>query len=322
MRMFSIIKNRIVSPYKYMIKEFRNKQYKLGFLRFLSAMTKDSFIGKKFNKKVHNTIIRQLEREYAYVLCKYKDYKSECVYDCNAPVWVCWMQGYDKSPKIVKKCIDSIKKSTLHPVYIVTEDNLDTYYVFPDYIMDKYKNGIISNAQFSDILRMTLLSEYGGLWIDATIYVPNKLPEEIFMHEFYTCKRKPMNSGYVSNYMWTSFLNGCQRNCIIQKINKELFFEYWKRKNYLIDYLLVDYFMMIVFRNSPYAKKLIDELPYNNPLVEELQNRMSLPYDENEYNKLVNDSNTSLFKLSWRMDFEKMTKSGEATYFSNFIDLK
>ncbi len=315
----SIIKNRIISPIHTLTYEFKHKQYKLGVVRLLASVFRGSPLGNYFNQQIHNNIITQLENEFSYVLEKYKNYSGDCKYDKNAPVWVSWMQGYDNAPEIVKKCIDSIKHSTTHPVHIVTLENLYSFYEFPDYIMDKYRESIISNAQFSDILRMTLLSEYGGIWIDSTIFIPNKLPEDIFKNEFYTCKREPVACGYVSNYMWTSFLNGCQKNCIIQKVNKELFYEYWKKKDYLIDYLLVDYFMMVVYRNLPYAQKLINELPYNNPQIEELQNRMSSPFDNADYNNLINNSDTIFFKLSWRMKFDKFTKENKQTYFGYFL---
>ena len=28
---------------------------------------------------------------------------------CNT-IWVCWLQGYDNAPELVKKCIDQLKK--------------------------------------------------------------------------------------------------------------------------------------------------------------------------------------------------------------------
>lgn len=187
--------------------------------------------------------------------------------------------------------------------------------------MEKYNKQIITNAQFSDILRMCLLSQYGGIWIDATIFVPGKLPEKIFQYQFYTCKRKPQKSGYVSNYMWTSFLNGCQKNCIVQKAVNDLFLAYWEKYDYLIDYLLVDYFMMLVYRNLPKAKDLIDSVPFNNLLVEELQNRMSMSFNKEDYDNLLYNSDTYLFKLSWRMNFEKETDDGNTTYFAQFLEL-
>ena len=304
-----------------MFQDIKNGQFKIGITRFLVSVFRGTKISYFLSQKIHNMIIKKLEKEFLYVLDKYSDYSVKCEYDAKSPIWVCWMQGYDNAPIIVKKCIDSIRISTNHPVHIITKDNIDTFIQLPDYIMEKYNKQIITNAQFSDILRMCLLSQYGGIWIDATIFVPRKLPEKIFQYQFYTCKRKPQKSGYVSNYMWTSFLNGCQKNCIVQKVVNDLFLAYWEKYDYLIDYLLVDYFIMLVYRNLPKAKDLIDNVPYNNLLVEELQNRMSMSFNKEDYDNLLYNSGTFLFKLSWRMKFEEKTVDGNTTYFAQFLEL-
>lgn len=79
--------------------------------------------------------------------------------------------------------------------------------------------------------------------------------------------------------------------------------------------------MMLVYRNLPKAKQLIDNVPYNNPCMEELQNRMSIAFNKNDYEQLLYNSDTYLFKLSWRMNFEKETDDGNTTYFAQFLEL-
>lgn len=314
-----VFANRISNPVKALRVDFKHGQLRLGIDRFMSSLTAGTAVGRFFGKRVSRLIYRQLDRFFAPTIEKYKNYEYECQYDKNSPVWVLWMQGYDNAPTIVKKCIDSIRNATAHPVHLITEENLDSYYDFPDFIKDKLASGIITKAQFSDILRFTLLSEYGGIWIDATIFIPKAIPEEVFKREFFTCKRPKRESGYVSEYRWTSFLNGCQKNCVIQKAAKELFFEYWKKFDYLVDYLLVDYSLLIVYNNVLRARELIDELPYNNIRIEELQELMSEEYDAEKYNELINSTDTSFFKLSWRMDFPK-EKNGRKTFYGKFTE--
>lgn len=319
MRAKSVFHNRIIVPTRVLRQDVRRNNVSIGFQRFVASVFKGTEIGTGANRKVQAKTAEKLYRDFFDILARYKNDNSEVLYDNRAPVWVLWMQGYDKAPDIVKKCIDSIKAATTHPVHLITSDNLSEYCTFPDYIWFKYEKGWITNAQFSDILRMTLLAEYGGLWIDATIFIPNSIPEDVFKKEFFTCKRDIKNSGYVSEYRWTSFLNGCQNGCVIQKAAKDMFFDYWEKYDYLIDYLLVDYVMLLIYQHIPLAKQLIDDLPYNNPQIEELQNRMDLVFSEDEYHKLIFESDTSFFKLSWRMKFEKQ-KAGQQTYFGRFID--
>lgn len=321
MKIISVINNRVVNPFKVMINQMVHGYIKLSLYSFFSVLFNKTCIGNYFTSLKHKTILKYLEKKYLFVLEKYEKTQIEDTYDELAPIWVLWMQGYDNAPIIVKKCIDSIKCSTNHPVHIITKDNIDTFIQLPDYITKKYNNKSIMDAHFADVLRMALLSKYGGFWIDATIFIPEKLPEEIFQYQFYTCKRIPKQSGCISDYMWTTFFNGCQKNCIVQTVVRDLLFEYWKKKDYSIDYLLLDYFIMLVYRNIPEAKKLIDNVPYNNPCMEELQNRMSMAFNKNDYDQLLYNSDTYLFKLSWRMNFEKETDDGNTTYFAQFLEL-
>ena len=315
----SVFHNRIIAPVKAWRADARRYDGGLGYDRFVSSAFRGSGIGRKAEKRVRDKIYQKLYDDFRGLLLTYQNDSAVCRYDSSSPVWILWMQGYERAPVIVRKCIDSIRGATDHPVHLVTAKNLSDFYVFPLYIKEKLEKGIITNAQFSDILRMTLLSEYGGLWIDATIFIPNSIPEDVFENEFFTCKRDIVGSGYVSGYRWTSFLNGCQKGCIIQRAAKDLFFAYWKKYDYLIDYLLVDYVLLLIYENIPKAKSLIDGLPCNNPQIEELQNRMSEVYDEEKYLKLINDSDTSFFKLSWRMEFVK-EKDGWQTYFGKFLE--
>lgn len=314
-----IIKNRIFDPLNTMFTEIGHGQIKLGITRFFASVLRGSKFGISLNQKIHSIIITQLENEFSYVIDKFKNYSYECKCDKNAPVWVCWLQGYDNAPEIVKKCIFSIKKSTNRNVILLDFSNIEKYYQLPDYIIEKHNKGYISNTEFADILRMSLLAKFGGMWIDATIFIPALLPESIFKKEFYTCKRELGIGIYVSEYKWTTFLLGCQKGCVLPLAVKELLFEYWKKNDYLVDYLLLDYFIRIAYENIPNAKKLIDDLPYNNPQIEELQSRMSLPYDEIEYKHLINDSDTDFFKLSWRMNFDKETSDNKMTYYGWFL---
>ncbi|MBQ2443975.1 MAG: capsular polysaccharide synthesis protein [Clostridia bacterium] len=299
-----------------------HKEAILGFIGFFAVAFKGVPVFDNLYKKKNKIILERLKKEFDYVIDEFKEYSFDTEYDENAPVWVSWMQGYDKAPDIVKKCIDSIKASTKHPVYIVTSENLNEYADIPDYISEKYASGIITNAQFSDILRMSLLSKHGGIWIDATVFAPKKLPESIFEGEFYTCKRKQRECAYVSQYRWTSFINGGQKGCVVQQAMNRLFSEYWRKKDYLIDYLLVDYFMCLVYENIPKAKKLIDELDYNNSKVDDLQEIMNLKFDKNTYDDIISAQDTYFYKLSWRMDFAEKTSDGEQTFFGYFMNGK
>lgn len=319
-KIVSLFQNRIILPFRVLKENFSHGEIALGILTALATMFNGIKLFKGIYKKKHKLVLKKLNKEFGYITDKYRDYEDNCQYDEKSPIWVSWMQGYDDAPELVQKCINSIKSSTEHPVYLIEKENLEKYTDFPSYIMEKYERKLITNAQFSDILRMNLLSRHGGLWIDATVFVPNSIPENIFEEKFYTCKRAVKETSYVSGYRWTSFINGCQKGCVIQKCMNELFLAYWEKKNYLIDYLLVDYFMCMVYDNIPQAKDLIDELPFNNSKVDDFQNVMNDTYKKDKYNEIIGAKDTFFYKLSWRMKFKKTSSDGKKTFFGHFTD--
>ena len=83
--------------------------------------------------------------------------------------WTCWWQGVENAPLLVQKCIERMNRfSNGYEVRVVTEANVNDYIRLPEYIIQKHEQGIIPHAHFSDIVRLMLLREYGGIWIDST----------------------------------------------------------------------------------------------------------------------------------------------------------
>ena len=81
-------------------------------------------------------------------------------------IWILWYQGLAEAPFIVRKCIDSwVKENPGWDVVILDKDNLGEYMVLdlPD---EKLTN--LSLTTQSDMVRLQLLSEYGGVWVNST----------------------------------------------------------------------------------------------------------------------------------------------------------
>ena len=93
-------------------------------------------------------------------------------------------------PPVVKACYAAMKRCAgSHPIILVTQHNFADYVTIPDYIMEKQSRGIIDLTHFSDILRMMLLREHGGIWMDSTLLIPSGKLDD-FIHpctNFWTC---------------------------------------------------------------------------------------------------------------------------------------
>ncbi|MGG3625215.1 capsular polysaccharide synthesis protein [Bacillus gobiensis] len=280
------------------------------------------FLNKLINEDNYNNLVKKiLINENEIVLKNYSTltYKNDTTNE-HSPIWVCWWQGYDNMPQLVSQCYESIiDNCNNHEVKLITKDNYADYVDIPDYIVEKLNNGYITITHFSDILRVALLYKYGGCWIDATIYISSKIPEEVFTYPVYSRKisESTIYEGKnVSQGRWSAYLLAGQKECALFKFLEELFFNYWKKHNALIDYFLIDYAIAIGVEKVPHIKNLILDIPVNNSQIHELQKKLNNEFAEDDYMQIC--SNTVFHKLNWRLNYLTY-KANKKTYFGKIF---
>lgn len=214
----------------------------------------------------------------------------------NSIIWTMWWQGLDEAPLLVKKCIESQQKNNpAHKVIIITSNNYDKYVKLPDFVIEKFKKGQISITHLSDIIRVNLLYQYGGIWADSTILMTKGIPEKWFDKEFYT-----INTGLYTNDpshgRWTTFFIESKRGSKLMKFLAESFNDYLFKYDRFIDYILFDYLIEIGYENDKHIRENIDSILKNNPDVFLLQKYLLKPVNSFNY---INNS-TFLYKLSYK----------------------
>jgi hypothetical protein len=275
---------------------------------------------QRSTEKKHRWSEAYLDKLLAPMISRYEQDTDVGQYEPNAPIWVCWWTGEETAPALVKRCLESIRKNANgHPVHLITRENYLQYLDIPDCILDKLNNGTMCVANFSDYLRFSLLAQYGGWWLDATIYCTQQLPESIFKMSLFTCKGRTGPSNYYSDYRWTSFCIGSYRGNIATRFLKEAFEIYWSKNTVSIDYLLVDYLIGLVYRKNAMVRDLLDQLPENNLHRDDLQAAMNAALPAEEFENVI-QPDTVLYKLSWREKYETLTPDGKKTVYGAFIN--
>ena len=202
-------------------------------------------------------------------------------------IWICWFQGINNAPDIVRTCVNSIKVNLPNKkINILTDDNIEKYVKFPDFIKNKYKSGKITKTHMTDLLRLELLTLYGGTWIDATVLCTQPeatIPGYFFDSDlfFFQCL-KPGRDGH-STYMSSWYINAKSHNKILEA-TKYLCYEYWKRNDDMLDYFLLHDFMSIVLEYYPEEWKKI--LPRDNATPHELLLRLNTIIGQTPFHKL------------------------------------
>ena len=240
------------------------------------------------------------------------------------PIWVCWWQGEEQMPEIVRMCHARLKqvipqdKAELH---LLTLENYQEYVDIPDLIREKFEQGIVTMATMSDVLRFQLLARYGGYWLDATVFFTGKIPEEYFTKDFY-CQRMHSNPEKVRREAckgnWCGFsMEGRAGNIIFRYMN-DAFDLWWQKHNDIVDYVLIDYLLWTGYRKIPAIKAIIDTVPDNNEDIFELYQVLDQPYSEELYQRTI--KRNVMHKLTYKIDLVKETEDGQQTMYGWLLD--
>ena len=215
----------------------------------------------------------------------------------NKNLWIYWDTGWDNTKKIPEECLKAWKH--YNPdwnIHELTDENLKDYDL--DYV---YRPK--SKPAWSDILRITLLHRYGGLWVDATVLCNKPLNEwlEPYIEKRFFAFRDPSPANKVCSW----FLYAEHNNYIVKRW-KEAVDKYWENKThphiylwfhglfdklYNTDALFKSEFDIIKEYKAPWTPKTYDG---SNPHV-------FAPYDSNHQRvtaERVKDFTAPVYKLS------------------------
>ncbi|WP_026528493.1 capsular polysaccharide synthesis protein [Butyrivibrio sp. VCD2006] len=282
--------------------------YDQMILRLKYTDEKTNFLYSVMAGQKHRMILyKRFKKRYLKVCTKDRPWEKLPKENNSGTVWIMWLQGIDKAPDIVKRCIESQKAFMPDKKFVfLDETNIGDYVKLPDYIVEKWKKGIIGNALYSDLVRNELLIKYGGYWIDSTVFFTDdalisdidKLPLFMFSYYYFGFNPEIME---LNNW----FIHSCTNNnmlCLLQK----LLFAYWKDYDHAANYYIYQIFLTIV--NEYYEKEYADM-----PIISQAQSHVLATYIYDDFDPVkyeVLKKTTGVHKLSTRFDADKISKKG------------
>ena len=216
-------------------------------------------------------------------------------------IFIMWWQGEDKAPAMVKACIDSVRRHACgHDVIVISEKNVGEYIHLPEFIFKRLRGGGISFTHLSDLIRLNLLTLYGGAWIDSTVFCARDISEEWFRKPFYSIHFGKYTKD-PSHGRWTTFLMFAEKGNEIVKRTLKYHYLYWQKHNVVADYIMFDYFINQVITENKELAGQVAALPIENKDVFQL-----LPHLEDDgfdLDEFLRQRDTTFYKLSWKRQF-------------------
>lgn len=270
------------------------------YFKFVNNLLKKDFenVDKLMSPKLENLNCTKLKSEY------------------SKKIWVMWWQGLDEAPEIVKSCINRMKKIFgERKVIVVDKSNYKRYTNLSVELQEKYNQKEIPFPFWSDIIRFNLLKNNGGVWIDSTVLLSNKILDLNIQEEKFFSINTGKNYRFISDGKWTGWMIGGEKNLALFSY-VDLFYQlYYKNHNKIIDYYLLDYVIFHYYNNNEKFKKIVDnqEKKWKNF---EFINNLFKPFSKNLIIKFHNNIEFSVQKLTYK---NKMPRRLNKNALYNFI---
>ena len=205
--------------------------------------------------EIRKTVNRKLQAKYANFIVKRKEAYDDGRRkkdDGRRRVWTCWLQGFDKAPVMVQACQESMRRYIKDREIIqLTYENYKDYVTLPEHIVQKYERGQIPPALFADLLRLEVLIQYGGTWMDATMLCtdPELMAKSSWLQEIMDCDLflfQALRKGDPRFYGISNWFITARRGSLPLMVLRDVLTEYWRDYSVTLDYYMFhDFFFTI-----------------------------------------------------------------------------
>ena len=278
---------------------------KLTFAYYLTQQSHSKYYD--FSKKVILDFVLKLRKE-AQIDESNTD-KKEVTKEFPKIIWTMWQQGEVQMPKTVTASMKTIKdfaKRNGCEFHLLTDKNLEHFVNIPKDITEKYKKKELTAAHYSDIVRFSLLYQYGGIWMDATLFVSPYATVEMFEGEFFSLNHPPLDTNKmertICDYKWSGFFFTGQKGCRHIKHIRDLYIYYVRKYPIFIHYLMMDYFILSEYECNDEFSILVDRLPVLESAEKLwfLRDHANDIFDDMEWNNVL--KTTPIMKTTYKIN--------------------
>ena len=282
---------------------------KLTFAYYLTQQTKKQYYD--FSKELILNFALKLRKEAK--IDKSSDERKETTTEFPNIIWTMWQQGEAQMPETVHTSMKTIKdfaKRNGCEFHLLTDENIVDFIDIPTDIIEKYKRKELTAAHYSDIIRLSLLYQYGGIWMDATLFVSPYATVDMFKGDFFSLNHPPIHADEIEraigDFKWSSFFLAGKKEKSYFKHIQDLYIYFIRKYPVFIHYLMMDYFILSEYELNDEFKDLVDELPVLAPAerVWFLRDHANDIFDENVWTEVL--KTTPIMKTTYKINPEEL----------------
>ena len=210
-------------------------------------------------------------------------------------IWQYWDTGAVNAPELIKVCIESVEKhKDTHLHYVLCDENIMDYIHLPDYITKNWN--LINPTKRSNILRLSLLTAYGGMWIDASCFISGEIPEQYFNIDFFAYSNQG-NDRILRNWFLCGKINHPVFNALL-RMHFKFYQNYLEPPSYFFFHYL---FENLVTLNKEFRHLWMDLK--TEDAIEEDEGLLRLSMGDSDRSGFIEGINqTWIHKLSWKLN--------------------
>lgn len=257
--------------------------------------------GHILNPLWHDRLTRRTRRgHYNYkrvehFLQKYKSFVENLhlpaleTKDTGNNIYSIWFQGEANAPQLVKVCFSRLRAAYPDRFIVLDNSNLWDYISMPDFLKRKWEEKKIVPANFSDICRVSLLYQHGGMWFDATDFLTSRVPQfieeaDLFMY---------LEGGKITPHtlIQSCFMKAVKNHPLFGAL-LEFIYEYWRHENKAADYFLFHFMLRFLIENNQEALRIFRRMPQipQDPTHNLWFHYLNSPYSDALYQEATKDS--------------------------------